>query len=79
MSNKNVWVTSRKNGDWAVKTEGSSKAYRVCDTRKEAEKVGRRVAQNNDVELFVQNKNHKIGSKNSYGNDPNPPKDKDSK
>ncbi|WP_407929218.1 DUF2188 domain-containing protein [Agrilactobacillus fermenti] len=34
------------------------------------------MAKNQSSELIVQNKNGQIGMKNSYGNDPFPPRDK---
>lgn len=75
MSKKNVWVVpNKKDGGWKVKTEGSDKAYRNTDTKKEAVDIARKVAHNNESELIVQNKDGKIGAKDSGGNDPCPPK-----
>ncbi len=70
---KNVHVTP-KGEEWAVKTANSGKAYRVVDTQKEAINIGREVAKNNSSELLIHGKNGRIREKNSYGNDPFPPK-----
>jgi hypothetical protein len=41
-----------------------------------AEVAGRQQTKQGRTEHVIHNKNGKIGKKNSYGNDPNPPKDK---
>ena len=58
------------------KKSGSKRASKVCDTKKEAQQIGRKYAQEAKSELVIHNKNGGIGTKNSYGNDPCPPKDK---
>ena len=76
MSKKpNVWVSPRPDGKWEVQREGSKKPSRVVDTKQEAWNVGRDLAERDGVELIVQRRNGTIQSKDSYGNDPNPPKD----
>lgn len=73
---KNQWVV--KHGDkWAVKGEGNKKATKVTDTQKEAIDTAKGIAKNQKSELIIQGKNTKIRSKDSYGNDPFPPKDKE--
>ncbi len=74
--NKQVWVSPRSNG-WTVKSSGSSRASKIYDTKAEALKAGRQQAINNSAELVSQKRNGQINLKNSYGNDPMPPKDKD--
>jgi hypothetical protein len=71
---KNVWVTPHDDG-WAVRREGSQRASRVTPTKQEAEKIGREIAKNEGLELIVQRQDGTIQSKDSYGNDPFPPKD----
>jgi hypothetical protein len=74
MSKKNQWVI--KHGDkWAVKGEGNSKVTKIVKTQKEAIKIGKSIAKNQKSELIIQNAEGKIRSKDSYGNDPCPPKD----
>ncbi len=74
--NPNVWVSPR-NGQWVVQREGSKKPSRVVDTKQEAIQIGREIARSNKVELITQKRDGTIQSKDSYGNDPNPPKDKE--
>lgn len=71
---KNVHVVP--NGDkWAVKTEKSEKAHRIADTQKDAINIGRGVAKNQQSELIIHRPNGQIRQKDSYGNDPCPPRD----
>jgi len=75
MSQNQVHVTPGKaNHDWQVKTAGADKAYRVTDRKVDAVEIATKVAINNKAELFVHGKDGKIQSRNSYGNDPFPPK-----
>ena len=79
MANKNRGVhvvPDHSNGrlDWQVKTEGTQRAYRTLPNKSEAEALGRQVAINNSAELFIHNKDGKIAERNSYGNDPFPPR-----
>lgn len=73
---KQVWVSPRSNG-WAVKSSGNSRASKIYANKSEAIKAGRRQAINNSAELISQKCNGQINLKNSYGNDPMPPRDKD--
>lgn len=61
---------------WAVESEGASKATRVFDTQKEAIERAREIAQNQQSEVVIHRKDGTIRDKDSYGNDPYPPKDK---
>ena len=45
-------------------------------TKTNAEQSGRQQAKRDNTEHVIHNKNGQIGQKNSYGNDPCPPKDK---
>ncbi|HOL22875.1 MAG TPA: DUF2188 domain-containing protein [bacterium] len=73
---KNQWVV--RHGDkWAVKGEGNERATKVTDTQKQAINVAKGIAQNQKSELIIQGRDGKIRSKDSYGNDPYPPKDKE--
>lgn len=73
---KNVWV-SPKGEKWSVKTEGSSKADKLFRTQSEAAAYGREMAQRQRSELIIQRPNGQIRSKDSFGNDPCPPRDKE--
>lgn len=56
--------------DWKVKVVGNQKASAICDTKAEAVERAREIAQNQHLELLVQNLDGTIGWRNSYGNDP---------
>lgn len=68
-------VTTHPGGGWQVKGEGNKKATVVTDTQKEAIAAAKIIAQNQKTELIIHGENGQILNKNSYGNDPNPPKD----
>lgn len=71
---KNQWVSPR-NGGWAVHGEGNSRDTKHFDTQAEAEAYAREIAKNQNSELIIQGRNGRIRSKDSFGNDPCPPKD----
>ncbi|MGH7146419.1 MAG: DUF2188 domain-containing protein [Nitrospiraceae bacterium] len=74
---KNIHVTRRKTEDkWAVIGEGDSRASTLHDTQDRAIEAGREIARNNKAELVVHDSQNRIRDKDSYGNDPCPPKDK---
>lgn len=70
---KNQHVTKHEDG-WQVKGAGNSKATRVVDTQKEARDIAREIAKNQQSEVVIHGKDGKIREKDSYGNDPHPPK-----
>lgn len=71
---KNQHVVPSKGG-WKVKGAGKSNASSSHKTQKAAIKAGRQKAKKNNSELVIHGKSGKIRDKDSYGNDPNPPKD----
>lgn len=71
---KNQHITPHPNGGWQVKGAGNSRATVRTDTQREAIGVGRKIAQNQQSELVIHRPNGQIRDKNSYGNDPFPPK-----
>jgi len=72
---KQVHVTyDNIDGNWDVKSAGASKAYRTAETKAEAVQIATQVAKNNEAELIVHGMDNKIQSRNSYGNDPYPPR-----
>lgn len=71
---KNQHVTY-KNGTWRVLGEGNRRATVNTRTKQEAVNIGRSIAKNQHSELVIHNKNGRISDKDSYGNDPCPPKD----
>jgi len=72
MSGKNQWVVPRDSG-WAVRGEGNSKDTSHHRTQQEAIDAAREIAQNQQSEMFIQNKQGRIRERNSYGDDPYPP------
>ncbi|MBZ0202361.1 MAG: DUF2188 domain-containing protein [Ignavibacteria bacterium] len=75
MAKKNQHVVPL-GGGWAVKGEGNEKFTVITDTKNKALIIARGIARNNKSELIIHGKDGKIMDKDSYGNDPYPPKDK---
>jgi Uncharacterized protein conserved in bacteria (DUF2188) len=73
---KTQHVISNISGGWAVKKGGSEKVTRHFDRQKDAIDWGREVAKNQGAEFYIHRSDGRIRSKDSYGNDPCPPKDK---
>jgi hypothetical protein len=76
MSKKDQHVVPSTTGGWAVRRSGAERASKVFDTQQEAVKHARTQAKKESSELYVHGKDGTIRERNSYGNDPNPPKDK---
>ena len=75
MTKKDVHVVPHSQG-WAVKVEGNERASSVHGTKGEAVESGRDRAKRDQVEFVTHGKDGKIQDSDSYGNDPNPPKDR---
>ena len=73
MSGKNQHVVPHDSG-WAVKGAGNSKATSVHSTQADAIQQAKEIAQNQRSEMLIHGQNGRIREKNSYGNDPYPPK-----
>lgn len=74
--NKNVHVTHRADKTWAVVRPNADRASSVHRTQGEALEVGRTLAAKGRGELVIHDRDNKIRDKDSFGKDPNPPKDK---
>lgn len=61
-------------GGWANRREGTKRVSQTFDRKADAQAAGRQTAKRECVEHFIHNKDGRIGSRNSYGNDPYPPK-----
>ncbi|QYU58174.1 DUF2188 domain-containing protein [Weissella confusa] len=70
----NQHVTPDGQGGWKVQGAGNSRATQHFNTQAEAITRGRQIAQNQQSELFVHGRNGQIRERNTYGNDPYPPK-----
>lgn len=75
MSKKNQHVTPHPEG-WQVKGAGNQKATVVTDTQQQAIEIARQIAQNQKSEVVIHRPNGQIRDKDSYGDDPMPPRDK---
>ena len=71
---KNQHITPHHNGGWQVKGSGNSRATVRTETQRQAIELGREIAGHQHSELVVHRANGKIRAKDSYGNDPYPPK-----
>lgn len=74
MSKNNQHVTPHPKGGWQVKGAGNSRATVRTETQADAIKVARGIAINKSSEVVIHRPNGQIRDKNSYGNDPFPPK-----
>ncbi len=70
---KNYW-TARHGTDWQVKREGNKRATSVHPTQFQAWSETKNRAKAAEGEALLQNKQGRIRERNSYGNDPFPPK-----
>lgn len=73
---KNIHVTHRRDGSWAVIGEGDSRASSLHDTQGDAIDAARRIAMNNAAELVIHDRRNRIRDKDSFGGDPMPPRDR---
>lgn len=70
---KNQHVVKTPAG-WGVKGEKNTRVTQNFDTQKEAIEKAREIAINQKSEVVIHRLDGKIRNKNSYGNDPYPPK-----
>jgi Uncharacterized protein conserved in bacteria (DUF2188) len=61
-------------GQWKSRREGSQRAFAVGGNKAEQTSHGREAALRDDVEHMIKKMDGSIGEKNSYGDDPYPPK-----
>lgn len=73
---KNQHVVRHEDG-WAVRGAGNERATGVFGAQSEAIDAGRRIAQNQGSELLVHGRDGRIRSKDSFGPDPAPPRDRE--
>lgn len=75
MAKKNIHIVPSGNG-WAVKQAGRGTPLSNHRTQAAAAAAGRTVARRTASELVTHRPNGQIRDSDSYGNDPNPPRDK---
>jgi hypothetical protein len=61
---------------WAVRREGADRVSSQHNTQGQAIKAGEKLARNHQTELVIHRQNGTIRDSDSYGADPNPPKDR---
>jgi len=71
---KNQHVTPHPDG-WAVKGAGTSRTTSVHRTQREAISKAVGIAKNQKSDVFIHGKDGRIRDRDSYGNDPFPPRD----
>ena len=67
-------VTPDGKSDWQVKRGGCARASKVFTTQQDAIAYARTVAMNQQTELFIHGRNGQIRERNTYKNDPFPPR-----
>jgi hypothetical protein len=70
---KNQHVVRRDNG-WGVRGEGNERDSARTGTQREAFEKAREIAKNQQSDVIIHDRNGKFRDRNSYGNDPYPPK-----
>jgi hypothetical protein len=73
MSKKTPHIVPR-DGHWAVQRENAGRASSLHKTQAEAIVAGRKIAKAEHSELVIHGRDGKFRDKDSYGNDPYPPK-----
>jgi len=74
MKKKNIHVVPHDQG-WAIKREGSTRSSKISKRKTDANTIARDMAKKDRVELVIHRKDGRIQDKDSFGNDPCPPKD----
>lgn len=72
----NQHVVPNPKGGWDVKGAGNSRATKHTATQSEAIKIAKDIARNQKSEAVIHGRDGRIRDKDSYGNDPVPPRDK---
>jgi hypothetical protein len=73
MAGKNQHVV-RRDDQWGVRGEGNTRDTSLHDTQAQAERAARQIAINQQSEVLIHGRDGRIRDRNSYGNDPYPPK-----
>jgi len=75
MSRKKDYHVVPRGKEWAVVRQGSERASSLHPRKSEAVSSGKNLAKAGKTDLYVHKQNGQIQNPNSYGSDPNPPKD----
>lgn len=74
---KNQHVVPHRDGGWAVKGEGRTKATSVHGTQREAISAAREIARNQNSEIIIHRPNGQIRDHDIQGSDPFPPRSRE--
>lgn len=74
MAKKGQHVVPSPSGGWSVRKAGSSKATKTFSKQQDAIDAATQIARNQRTELYVHSRDGRIRERNSYGNDPHPPR-----
>jgi hypothetical protein len=64
-------------GKWATRREGASRVSGTFPTQAQAATAGRDAARRDHTEVLVHGRDGRIRERESYGNDPFPPRDRE--
>ena len=76
-SKKPIHVVPDGKGGWKGVREGASRSSVVADTQAVVVDRSRQIARNSKTELLIHGLDGQIRARESYGNDPNPPIDRE--
>lgn len=76
MTRNNQHVVPNKGKGWGVRGEGNERLTIITETQREAIQKAVEIAKNQHGEVVIHRRDGTIRDKDSYGNDPFPPKDK---
>jgi hypothetical protein len=71
---KNYWTQQRPDGKWESRREGADRATKITSTQAEAWTHSKQRAAETKGEALLKGRDGKIRERNTYGNDPYPPK-----
>ncbi|PIF75502.1 uncharacterized protein DUF2188 [Variovorax sp. 54] len=75
MANRNNVHVVQRGNQWGALREGGQRASHVAGTQAEAIQAARQMARDGKGELLIHGQDGRIRARDSYGNDPFPPKD----
>ena len=77
MAKRPVIVGPSGDGRWTIKANGKTEPVSTHHKQSTAIDKAEKIAKEQKTELIIRGKDGQIRSKDSYGNDPVPPKDKE--
>ena len=77
MTKRSHHVIPNPKGGWSVKKEGASRASKHFDKKKDAEAWGKSFSRKEGTDFVVHRHDGTVVKRDSYGNDPTPPRDHD--